>query len=793
MDRMSQPTAVSDRPADRTGRGLFFLLMVAATFTYPVFPLTELDSSWRQTLTLALVEGWQFGKDIVFTYGPLGLLMANTYSGVAFWPFVLWQAFSSVLFAWVIYRQGLRLGVYARALYWVAMVTFGICYADALHMIVIALIGFDLVRAAGGNLSRGRVVDLLLLGLLAAVKFTNLMLAAFVVLVAAGLELALRRPRAALRLALWFGGSFLLVWMACRQNPLNLPAYLLTSLEISSGYEQTMGLPTSPWAMNTGLPVLLVLVVYAFLHLLTAQEKPRALARCLVLGAFTYINWKHGFVRSDGHLIGFYICALVPLTGFPALLDDPPRLGWVRWVLLCPAIVLCLMGLQGPMPLTRHIIPLFLDKVVGNVTNTWNFSRHYQTYREKLRAERNAWDLPRTREVVGRASIDFLHYTQAIILHNRMNYRPRPVIQSYSAYTPALIRLNAEHYASDRAPDFVLLRMESIDGRYPALDDSELLYLFMHRYEFVHTEKGLQLWRRKPGPFNAAALAPRPLRSAEMAVNERFDLGADSGKLLWARIDLRPSLLGRLRSFFYKPPFVQLRIKDDKGREASYRLPLPQARAGFMLSPVIDDVFGYMRFASELPQRHAREITVAVEPADRKYLADSARIELGELTRSRAGETYLTQATQAEFPTFKALPLAYEAKTPPSKAKLDGHPVVVMHAPSEMVFQIPAEAKTIAGSFGYLPGAWSDGGNTNGAEFIVYWANGAERIEIFKRYLSPVSNPLDRGLQRFEARLPDRVDGRLFLQISAGAENNFAWDWTVWSDVEFRPADPGSK
>ena len=144
---MSPPNAVSDRPADRLGRGLFFLLMVVATFTYPVFPLTELDSSWRQTLILALVEGWQFGKDIVFTYGPLGLLMANTYSGVAFWPFVLWQAFSSVLFAWVIYRQGLRLGVYARALYWVAMVTFGICYADALHMIVIALIGFSFARS----------------------------------------------------------------------------------------------------------------------------------------------------------------------------------------------------------------------------------------------------------------------------------------------------------------------------------------------------------------------------------------------------------------------------------------------------------------------------------------------------------------------------------------------------------------------------------------------------------------------------------------------------------------------
>ena len=370
-------TTPAPSAADRAGRVLYFAVLALTIFTYPLFPLTELDTSWRQTLTYALVEGWQFGKDIVFTYGPLGLLMGNTYSGITFWPFIAWQAFSSVVFAWIVYRQGLRLGVYSRALYWTAMVLFGVCYLDALHMIVIALIGLDLLRDAGGDLPRRAALDLLLLGLLAAVKFTNLLLAAFVVLVAAGLELSLRRPRAALRLALWFGGMFLLVWILCRQNPLNLPAYVLTSLDISSGYEQTMGLPTSGWALNTGLPVLLVLVVYALLHLFTAPEKPRALARCLVLGAFIYINWKHGFVRADGHLIGFYICALVPLTAFPALLDDPPRLHWVRWVLFLPAIVLCLAGLQGPIPLTRNIVSITHDKIFANVYNTLHLREHY--------------------------------------------------------------------------------------------------------------------------------------------------------------------------------------------------------------------------------------------------------------------------------------------------------------------------------------------------------------------------------------------------------------------------------
>jgi hypothetical protein len=790
MSRPDDAPIPASSTADYCGRLLYFAALTLAIFAYPTFPVMELDSSWRQALTYALVEGWQFGKDIVFTYGPLGSFMGNTYSGVFFWPFVAWQVCTSLAFARVIYRQGLRLSPYPRAVYWTVMLLLGVCYIDALHTIIIFLVGMDLLRDAGGPMTRRAVTDLILIGILSAVKFPNMLLTGVVVATAAGFELAARRPRALWPLLLWPGGTFLLVWVLCRQDPLNLPAYILHSLDISSGYVQAMGLPASTWSLVCGLLVLLGLVAYALIHLWGATDKARALARCLLLGAFVYINWKHGFVRADGHIIGFYIAALVPITAFPALLDDAPRIRWLGRGLMLPALAVCLIGLQNPLPVTRDILPIMYARMIKTIDQTLDIPKFYEESRMKLRAQRTEWDLPKTRAIVGRASIDLLGYNVALILNNRFNYQPRPGLQSYLAYTPGLIAANADFYASDRAPDFVLFKFETIDGRFPPLDDSRTLYLFMHRYEYVHAEKNYQLWRRKPGPFDAAALAPRPLRTAELTFNQPHLLGADSDKLLWAQLDIRRSLLGRLREFFYKPPFVQLRLMDAKGRESFFRLPLPQARAGFMLSPVIDDEASYMRFASDAEQRAVREITVVVDEADRKYLAPTIRLELSELTRSHAGEPFLREQKQAEFPGFQEIPVTNEEKVPTSVAVVDGHTMVVLHAPSLMAFRIPRGVRQIAGTFGFLPGAYINGGNTDGAEFVVYWFNGSSKTVLFRRSLNPVSTPADRGVQTFTADLPARPDGRIYLQVLPGPEGNFSWDWTAWGGIRYLPAQP---
>jgi len=57
-------------------------------------------------LSYALNHNLQFGKDIIFTYGPLGYLMGRTYTSIHFTSHILWQFFSAAVFACIIVRTG---------------------------------------------------------------------------------------------------------------------------------------------------------------------------------------------------------------------------------------------------------------------------------------------------------------------------------------------------------------------------------------------------------------------------------------------------------------------------------------------------------------------------------------------------------------------------------------------------------------------------------------------------------------------------------------------------------------
>ena len=768
------------------GRFLLWLLLAVAIFTFPRYPTADLDASWRMALGWFFQHHLQFGRDIIFTYGPLGYLMGNTYSGALLTSFVIWAVFKSAIFAAVIMAQARGLRGVPRLIYFAFFLLLGVGYEDALEMIIIVLLGWELVRRAEGVAQRSTPLILLFLALLGIIKFTNLLLAAVAVMAAAGLELR-HGLRAAVRPVAWFLGGYLALWMLCRQNPLNLPAYLFDSWDFSQGYQASMGIPTPPAPFWEGVTVLAALIVYATLYWRLHSDKVRALAFAVVLGAFIYLNWKHGFVRSDGHMIGFFICALVPITGFPVLMEDPPRLRWLQRLLLVPAGILCVAGIHDALPgVVEGSAAQLQGHIWSRITEVWHWTSYRRSYDDRLREQKAQLDLPQVRATVGRATVDMLGFEQAAVLFNGFNYHPRPVFQSYAAFTPRLSRLNAEFYASAQAPDYALLKIQTIDDRLPAFDDSLLLNLFVHEYDYMLSEKGWQLWRRRTNPPDAALLQPRRLRTMTVHLGSPCPLAELADQHVWATIDVTPSLLGRLRGFLYKPAFVGLSVELTDGKRREYRLPLLQGRTGFILNPLVTDLDSYMRFAGGKSLTWVRSITVDVAPGDRRYFNKAVQIGFFALTPSTAGAAFFREAALAQFWMFKTVPTAFNSFTTPSEIEISGEKAIVMHAPSEMDFELPAGAQEVSGAFGLPEGAYQNGGRSNGAVFRVVWTDGTDRIVVFSRYLNPRDVPADRGLQHFRAPLTNLAGGQLRLEVDPGPYNDNGWDWTAWTGIEIK-------
>ncbi|WP_438479510.1 hypothetical protein [Oleiharenicola lentus] len=773
-------------PSTWRSQAPLFILLALVTFSFPLRPSLDLDASWRMALGKFFLDHLQFGRDVVFTYGPLGFLMGKTYSGLLYWSLIAWHLFAACTFATIIIYWGRRLKAgWSRFVYYGFFLLFGVTYEDSIHMLVIALTGFELLRRTDRPWHWSSVLFLLLLAVQSAAKFTNLMFAALVVSITAALSLWQHQRSNAIRTLAWFGGGFLTIWMLCLQNPLNLPAYFINSWHVSQGYQEVMGIATPDAPFKRGLFVLGVLIAYVLLNLLTQKDRPRTLARSAILGALVYLNWKHGFVRADGHMIGFFYAALLPIVAFPVLLDDGVPLRWLKRVVLGVTGVLCLLGIRDAiLPQVDAALAIFQDRVWTNTASFAKLPSLREDYDRALREESSRFELPRTKAIVGEKTLDVLGFNQGIAIYNNFNYRPRPVFQSYSVYTPELLKLNVDFYRSDRAPEFVLLKVEPIDERLGSMDDSAVLHLLMERYRYVHTEKFFQLWEKKPEPFTET---PRPLVARkDLPFEEVWNLTEYQAQALWLTIDIRPSLLGRIRNFFYKPPMLRLALTDSNGLTTTYRMAAPIGRAGFIVNPVVTDLIDFTYLAAGVPEKKTKSIMLTLAKEDRKYFAAPAKAELTSFPLTNSALEYFKHINREVFFMFKTPPTSFDPTTKPSMQQISGQDVMVMHAPSEMVFDLPAGATTISGKHGYVAGAYTNGGRTNGGDFVIAWSNGLDTIEVYRRSLDPLNRVEDRGLLSFQLDITKFKGGKLYLRTTVGNHNDSGWDWTAWTDIEIK-------
>ncbi|MDB6115249.1 MAG: hypothetical protein JWQ62_2194, partial [Lacunisphaera sp.] len=746
---------------------LGLVALASAAFILPVMPTLSLDASWQMALGKFFVNGNRFGTEVVFTYGPLGWTMGNMYWGPQWGALLLWHGLLALVMAALVWRVACRLPVSRRVLFLLFFFLFGLKYEDVQQQAAIAILGLELIRRADRDWHWTSTASLGLMAVFSLVKFTNLVLVVALVFFAGVRALGRRRWPSALLAPGWFAGLLLLGWMLCGQHLGDLPAYFVNSWEISSGYQDAMGWSCPAPQLYLGLAVAAVLLGYLGVNAWTDEDRPRGVSLALAAASYLFLNWKHGFIRADGHQLVFYFAALMMAVGSPFLLGDARRSYWTKQILLAVAALLSLRGAELATPgLMRGAIATVTGKAQRQFALALHPGAIRVEYDDALDATRREVPLPLTRAVVGDRSVDVLGFEQDVALLNQLNFSPRPVFQSYSAYTPRLARLNRDYFDSDRAPGFVLLKLQAVDHRLETMDDALVLNLLPSRYSYLFTERGLSVWQRKPHPTEAIH-PPAPIRTVKTRIGEPVDLADLRGKNVWVQIEYKLNLLGRLRRFLFKPPLVQLRLTDETGASSSYRLPQPVGATGFLVSPLIHDVADFLRAANDASGRHA--VSLAVEPA-----AQDRDCFQGEVTVVVATVPTLPGAGWPALPLgTPEAPLNFVRGHAPFGAQLsqvDGKLEYYAHAPASLVYRAPGGAGILQGSFGIYDGAYAPENKspTDGVEFLVRWRNPDGREEIlFRRLLRPREVEADRKLQTFQAPVP-RGTGELEFVTSPG-------------------------
>lgn len=133
--------------------------------------------------------------------------------------------------------------------------------------------------------------------------------------------------------------------------------------------------------------------------------------------------------------------------------------------------------------------------------------------------------------------------------------------------------------------------------------------------------------------------------------------------------------------------------------------------------------------------------------------------------------------TPAQFPHFNRVPDAADAELS-YLIQEAADTSLVLHAPAALVYQLHGDERRVSFEYGFRSGAYSDGGQTDGAIFRVELHPSDTSVQIlFEQKLDPVANDGDRGTHSVALPLSPKGPGaKLVVKIDPGKGN--AWDWT---------------
>jgi hypothetical protein len=580
----------------------------------------ELDPSWMRCLGHFLKNRYQCGADYVWTYGPLGYFVHAVYDADLFWWKYAWELGVKFAFAWLLLRWAdLLRGRLTWALFVALLLIFLAGCTDALYLFGVVLLGLLPLRdegcRSGGRLAAGTA----LLTVLSLTKFTFLLLgvaAWLVVVLAPGIG---RWRRAAL--AAGFPLALATAWCLLGQAARNMAGFLSGSLEVAWGYGEAMAIEGITDHIYRGLEGVALFVVLVAIYPRPVLCRRESLLGLALVGVSLFLVWKHGFVRQVSHTGHFFNYLLLVPFALEGLLGGDTGRRLFRAGLVAALVVIALDG-RGASPQ----FDAWLGRLRENGATVLAPARLRRSLDERQDELADEWALPAIRRLADRQPVDQISTAQGVLLLNRMDYRPRPVFQSYSAYTPQLLARNAAFYRSERAPTFVLWKLDPIDGHMPAMEDGPTLLEVFRRYRPAAREKGFLLLKRLPDTDRSGTIERSVLRRRSVTFEEEVrvdDLGS-APKTLTIRIEDSPR--GRLTKFLFRPPPLFLDLHTRDGQTYSYRLIPGLAGADFLLDPLLRDDQDVTDLYAGRPLLRVRAFSIRATPEARACYRDRLSI-----------------------------------------------------------------------------------------------------------------------------------------------------------------------
>ncbi len=465
---------------------LFTLLLI------PTFLVSQvgvgLDPSWILGLNISISNNQIFGQDYIFTYGVLGFLQTKCAYNISKWYLLLFDVFLLLNIYWTIKTLLKKVNILK---YYFLVI---------LILVFVGKCNF-FVNNVSRNVVVGDIIMLIACGiLLSAIQSRKIYyFISFVVLSALAIHIKISYGflliimfSMGLLYAFWqkiFSYQWLLMSIflylstflgVAFYHNVNIIGYFREGNEIIRGYNEGMFMVSDVYHLALALIIILCFFVSMYFQYRSATDKIQFFFVFCVIGLTLFYVFKAQFVRAEGRQMMFF--------------------GYV-----CGVYGLYFLNLQKILPITKTLFGIVLSICVifvgynkigkGNYEFNAFFSVQYfkdiiqnTDYRNQIEEKGKMFIPEKIVQIINKGNIDILPTEISLIYSYKLKYNPRPIPQSYSAYTSRLDSLNAHKYLSKNAPDFLIFNNQSIDNRYNFWDESKTKLAILTNYELVITQ-----------------------------------------------------------------------------------------------------------------------------------------------------------------------------------------------------------------------------------------------------------------------------------------------------------------
>lgn len=760
-----------------------------------------LDNSNYATYSYFLTHHFQWGADVIPMPGPLGFLIyGNTYSGELYGARILGDFVLKALFTILLLRLFHRAGPGKMRWAWLAGVIFIVPLVDdLLQDFAILVAAMVLLSEMDRKPNRWSFLAAVLLGGICLIKGNHPVTTALCFSAVLLLGAWERQWRSMLQLTAIYLAAMLGFWVLAGQDPRNLPSFLHASLQLSVGYNAAMGLDEDPLYTVAGLGLAATLALIFSWAAYVGSRQKRAIIALLMIAGFSFIKWKHGYVRADGHVYIFFMSSsvfalticLVSLTQAMGLAPRPLTIG-MRRIGLALVTLAAGFGVLVSSEFRFGTLGVFLRAGPSALQRNARYLVRPGEFRapldRKLELNRRAALAPQIQNEVGREPVDFFGNEEGLILLNDLNYRPRPMGGGTFNVFNGWVQDKNEAFVRDprRAPPWQILRLQTIDGRFPAADDGPALRALLENYNPVLMQRDYLLFHRRAAPANDGR--PNLIATQSAALGAEIAVPAvQPDEMVLFTINAPLSIAGQIRAFFYRPPALTAKIRSDyRPAGETFVLKPSMLQRPIILSPLLVDNSDVLKLYSDRARNVVRSLTLRAQPG---FATDELSVTFYSVPRPAKPDSadVAEILTYRNFPLYNRIPLNLVTQET-GIHEINDEPITIVHAPGSITWDLKPGDQQVIFSYGMMPQSYLDGGNTDGVGFNVevIWPPNDGRI-VFKRLLLPFTVAADRGMQRARVFLPPFEPGaRLRIRTDTGPGMNGAYDQSYITRLQIK-------